>query len=405
MRSLLIGVALLMTGSGLLAPLLGLEATAAGFGTVVTGLMLASYYGGFLIGSVVVPGQIASVGHIRVFAALGSLASGAALLHALVAEPLTWILARLVTGACMAGLFVVVESWLNGLTGPADRGRAMARYMFVLFAGLGLGQVLLTLDIGAFRLIVIASVAVSLAVVPVSLTRAVPPWDDATESVGLRHLIGFVPLAVAASTVSGLMAGAVFGFTAVYGTQVGLSVPQTSLLLTVLVISAAVLQPPLGALSDRLERRRVIAVSALVAGVVAGLAAMLGDAPAFGPLVACTAVAGGLGVGLYALGVAHAGDYLPEHHLVGAGAKLVLVNGAGAMCGPLLSAVLTDWFGPPAFFWLMALTASPLGAYALYRTVRRARAAAQVAFVPAATTLLTPVAATEMAEMAEAADS
>lgn len=402
MRSLLIGVGLLMTGNGLLAPLLGLEATAAGFGTVVTGLMLASYYGGFLIGSVVVPGQIASVGHIRVFAALGSLASGAALVHALVEQPATWILARLVTGACMAGLFVVTESWLNGLGDPADRGRSLARYMFVLFAGLGVGQLLLTLQLAPFRLIVIASVAVSLAVVPVSLTRAVPPWDDESEDVSLRYLVGFVPLAVATATVSGLMAGAVFGFGAVYGSQAGLSVRQISLLLTTVVVAAAVLQPPLGAWSDRTERRRVIGVTALVAGLAAVLAAMLGPTPEFPVLLVCAAVTGGLGVGLYALGVAHAGDYLAGRHVVGAGAKLVLANGAGAMTGPLLAAVLTSWFGPAAFFWLLALTAGPLGAYALYRTVRRARAAQQGSFAPVAATLLTPVAAGEhIAEVGE----
>lgn len=403
-RSLLIGVGMLMVGSGMLGPLLGLEAVAAGFNTIATGMILAAYYAGFVLGSTVVPGQIGRVGHIRVFAALGSLASAAALVHALASEPVTWMVARLLTGTSLAGLFVIAESWLQGLVSDEDRGTIMSRYMFVLYGGLALGQAMLLIDLPTVRLIIIASVLVSVAVVPVSLTRTVPPWSADAERVSLQALLAQVPLAAAATGVSGLLAGGMLGYTAVYGAQVGLSTPRISLLLTTVVITTAALQPPLGVLSDRVDRRTVLALTAIVAGLAAVVAGLLGREPAFLPLVVCAAIVGGGGMTLYGMAAAHAGDYLPAQQMTGAGARLVLVNGIGAMLGPLLSSVLTRIFGPPAFFFLMAAAALPVGSYALYRTRLRARAESPAAFVPVASTLVTPVAGSESAEELVAMD-
>ncbi len=82
---------LLMLGRGLIGVLLGVRAEFEGFSTTTTGVIMASYFVGFLAGSQVTPRIMARVGHIRVFSALTSLVVVAALFHSLWVAPLPWI--------------------------------------------------------------------------------------------------------------------------------------------------------------------------------------------------------------------------------------------------------------------------------------------------------------------------
>ena len=72
--------------------------------------------------------MIHQVGHTRAFSALAAVAASAALLHLLVISPAVWIAARAVTGFCFAGLFIVVESWLNASVTAQTRGQILSLY-------------------------------------------------------------------------------------------------------------------------------------------------------------------------------------------------------------------------------------------------------------------------------------
>ena len=216
--ALFLGMGLLMLGNGLQASLLGIRAGAEGFGTGATGLVMTCYYLGFLAGSILTPKVVKNVGHVRVFSALASLASVAALVHSVFLDPFTWGAMRFVTGFAYAGLYVVAESWLNDRATNETRGSLLSVYMVVLFGGLAGGQLLLNVaDPGGFLLFVLASVLVSLALVPISLTAGPAPEFDAPTPVGLLELYRVSPLGVAGAMGTGLAHGVLFGMGAVYG--------------------------------------------------------------------------------------------------------------------------------------------------------------------------------------------
>ena len=370
---LLAATALLMAGTGLGSSVLGIRSGTEGFSTVATGIILSGYYGGFLAGSLLIPALIERVGHVRVFAGLASLASAAVLVHVVLIDPLGWWLLRLITGLCMAGLFVVTETWLNATATNRSRGQILAAYMIVVTGGLAVGQLLLNVASPAgFTAFILASVLVSLAVVPVALVTVRAPDVPEPVPLSVREATFAAPLGVVGAAASGFAGAAVVGFGAVYAAAAGLSVGQTSVLLFGALVGAVVLQFPMGAVSDRVDRRAVIAGGAIVAGAASVVATLFDASAHFGALVVVTAFAGGISYPLYSLSSAHLNDYLAAGSVVAAGARLVLLNGSGAVAGPLVAALAIEAFDADGFFYVLAFAYACTGGFALYRMTRRA---------------------------------
>ena len=369
--ALLLGVALIMLGNGLHGTLLGVRATLEGFGTGTTGLVLTGYFAGFMAGSRIVPRLLAKVGHVRVFAALASLASGAALLHTLFVSPPSWGLIRLVTGFSIAGLFVVAESWLNDAATNRTRGQLLSVYMIVLMGGMGGGQLLMNLyDPRGFELFVLVSVLISFALIPITLSAGRAPSFEAPESIGVRALFRASPLGVGGAFLIGIAHSVLFAMGPVYATRIGLAVDRLSYFIAAALLGGLVLQWPIGWLSDRFDRRKVIvAVAWVAAGAAAG--AGLGGADSYAVLICLTALLGGTSLPLYSLCGAHTNDHLTPRQMVAASATLVLVSGAGLTLGPSLAALAMGLTGPSGMFWSLAAAHGCVGAYGLYRMVRR----------------------------------
>ncbi|MPY93494.1 MAG: MFS transporter [Acidimicrobiia bacterium] len=368
---LLAGVGLLMAGNGLTSTLLGVRAALEGFRPSVTGLVLAGYYLGFLGGSLAAPAAIRRAGHVRVFAGLASLAAAAVLIHSIRPEPPTWFLVRVVSGLCISALYVVTETWLNGAATNSTRGGLLASYMVVVTGGLLCGQVLFTLaDPGGFAVFVLASVLISLAVVPVALATVSAPDVPPLNPLSLRGLVAVAPLGPAGAALAGFSGAAIVGAGAVYSAEAGLGRVATATLIGSALAGGLALQVPLGRWSDRVDRRLVIAAG----GVVAAGAALA--ASAVGPdrlplLVGLTLVAGGFAFPLYSLSSAHLNDYLDQDRLVAAGARMVLVNGAGSVAGPIVGAAAIGLVGPGALFVALSAAYLTVALFALYRTTRR----------------------------------
>lgn len=368
--ALLTGLALLMVGTGLQGSLLGLRATIEGFSTTTTGVIMSSYYFGFVIGSLRAPAIVARVGHIRAFAALASIASSAVLIHAVAVIPVGWILLRVISGFCMAGLYVIAESWLNDTATNETRGSLLSIYMVVISGGISLGQILLNAaDPAGAALFVITSVLVSLALVPTALSAGSSPRLVQPEPVSTRDLMRAAPLGVIGVGLAGMSAGALYGVGVVYAQLSGLSVAATSVLMFLAILLGTLLQWPIGAISDRLDRRKVIAATSAVAAA----AALVGTTgPSGAVLLLVFSVAGGLSLTMYALFNAHVNDWLEPTHMVGAGSRLLLINGVGAMSGPIVASVAMTVVGPPGFFWMIVIANAAAVVYALWRLTRRA---------------------------------
>ena len=370
--AMFLGLAMMMIGNGLQGTLVGVRATLESFPAVTTGLVMSGYYAGFLAGSTLAPRYLNRVGHVRVFAALAALASAAALAHAVVVEPFTWAMIRFVTGLCYAGLYVVAESWLNERATNETRGQLLGVYVAVMLGGMTVGQLLLNVaDPGGFELFVLASILVSLAVVPILLTAGPAPAIEAPRRVGLRELYAVSPLGVVGTMGTGVSNAVLVGMGAVYAGRMGYTPAEISVFMAAMFGGGVALQWPLGRLSDHFDRRRVITAVTFVAAAAAGLGvAMSGAAPA--AMVVLMGLLGGLSLAMYPLCIAHANDFLEPDQMVAASASLVLVQGVGASFGPLLTGAVMGGIGPVGYFWSLALVHAAIGAFAIHRMAARA---------------------------------
>jgi MFS family permease len=370
--TLLIGMALLMLGAGLQGTLVGLRASLEGFPTLLAGVVLAAYYFGYMGGSLMTPALVSSVGHIRVFAALTSLASVLILLQGVFVAPLPWTLLRIASGFCFAGIYVVAESWLNDRVDNEHRGLLLSLYMLVCYAGLGLGQLLLNLaDPRSTVLFILVSVLISVAMVPMALTASSAPEFSVPVRVRLRDLFRRSPLGVVGVALSGAVSGCLFSLGALYTGGKGFSTLEVSLFMAAAILAACITQLPVGRISDRMDRRQVVATACLLAALGAIGAWWLADISRAGFFL-MVAVYGGMSLTLYSLSLAHVNDQVPAQERVGASSTLILLNGAGAFVAPIVVAAIMEVAGGDTFLPLLAAMHLLLAGYALYRMTRRA---------------------------------
>ncbi|MTI42540.1 putative MFS family arabinose efflux permease [Roseibium hamelinense] len=398
--TLLFGIFLLMVANGLLASLLGVRAESENFSASVIGIIMSGFFAGLLAGSLWTPKGVRVVGHVRVFAAMSAIASGAVLLHSVFVNEALWWTMRFVTGFCYAGVFVVAESWLNDRTPQETRGQVLALYLAVSFAGMGSGQFFLNIasSQGA-DLFILVSVLVSFAVVPLLLRATPQPVTENARPVSLKRLASASPLGVFGVFIAGLANGTLFGMGAVYARSAGFSVSDTSLFMALLILGAAILQWPIGKLSDRIDRRIMITIVTSAAALVCLFASDLTsiDAPVSAALVA---LAGGLSLSIHSLSLAYTNDYLETDEMIGASSGLVLILGAGSVGGPILAGFALGFFGAPGFFLSLVVFHACLALFAVWRMTRRVPVPVedQAPYIPA------PLQATEMAlVVAEAA--
>jgi MFS family permease len=337
----------------------------------VTGIIMSSYYVGYLLGTRIAPPLLRQVGHVRVFAALAAVASAAILLQGSFVQPLVWGLMRLVSGLCLAGIYVVAESWLNDRATRTNRGRLFAVYMLILYVGLGAAQFLLIAwsprTATPFMLV---SVLISLALVPIVLSAQQLPERAAPGRVRFRDLYRNSPLGVVGVTVSGLTSSIVFSMGPVYARLEGLETDGVAVFMGVSILAAVTTQYPVGRLSDRFDRRSVIAgICALATAVAAGIVAFPGIP--YGLLLVLAGVFSGLVLTLYSLSTSHVNDKLEPSQMVAASSALLLLNGTGAALGPVLSGSLMSLYGPRAYFALLGALTGALLLYDLWRKARR----------------------------------
>ncbi|MCY4103427.1 MAG: MFS transporter [bacterium] len=367
-RTLLVGMAFLMVGNGLQASVLGVRAEIEGFGFAVAGAVMAAYFVGFLFGTAVAERFLAAVGHIRVFAALASTASSAAILHAVWVNPATWALLRLVFGLCLAGLYVVVESWLNDMATNADRGRILGGYMVVMMGGLAGGQLLLAGgDPAGFELFVLASVLVSLALVPITLSATTAPPVSVPEPLSLRRLVSVIPTGAVTAFWTGAGHGTLLGLAAIYASSEGLSDGRIAVFTAAAPLGCVVFQWPIGWLSDRVSRRAVIGATA-VAAALAAAGALLTE-PGSAPSLVLMFLFGGFTFPLHSLAVAITADRVAPAQITSATATLVRLTGVGAAIFPAVAGAIMGATGPSTFFVVLAAVHAIIAVYVLYRVV------------------------------------
>jgi MFS family permease len=370
-RSLLLAIFMLMAGGGFMGALVGIRLQDSGRSAILIGLVGTAYFAGLTLSALRVGRIVDRVGHIRAFAAFVALLSASTLTYSVHQNIAVWGLLRFIDGLCLAGVYVCLESWLNARADPTQRGSVLAAYMIALYAGQALGQFLLNLGKASPGLpFVAASILISLAILPIALTRSPSPLIEPAPALPVRRLYAISPLGFVGAGVTGLVLGAFYGLGAVYARRLGLELGATAAFMSAVIAGGVALQWPLGWLSDRFDRRRVIA--AALAGATA-VAALIAAADVRGvALSALGALFGGLSFALYPLCVAHANDHVAADQRIAASGGLVLVYSAGAAVGPLAGALVMSVLGPAGLFAFVAACAGAALAFALWRVSARA---------------------------------
>lgn len=365
--SLLSATAILLLGSGLLGTLLGVRAGIEAFSATITGLIMSGYFVGYVIGSYRCPRIVRRVGHIRTFTAMAAVSAACVIVHGLIVNPYAWWVLRVLTGICMVGMFLVLESWLNEQADHTQRGKVFAAYMSVNLFALGLGQFLFLIygaeELASFALV---SLFLSLALVPVALTRTPEPRPVEVPHLRLRRLISISPLGTAGALFTGLGNGAFWGMGPLFGHDIGLSTAGVASFMAAVILGGAVLQWPIGHFSDRHDRRTVLAVVAMASAAAAVMVVLAARGLVPG-LSAWAILFGGFSFSVYSLAVAHTNDHIGGGEVLEATQGLLLLNGIGAAVGPLLAGVLIEFMGPRSLFAYLAIAYGLLGLFTLYR--------------------------------------
>jgi MFS family permease len=364
---LLLGIGLLLVGIGLQGTFLALRASFEQFSLTMTGLMMSAYFLGFIVGTFLCPRLICGVGHIRAFAAFAAITAAAAIAHGIIIDPWLWTLLRIVTGTCMVGLYMVIESWLNAMAPNEQRGRFFAVYIIITLLAMAAGQYLLLLDdIGGYRLFSLTALLVAMAVVPLALTRINQPLAVTPPSINLGALYRKSPLGVSGTLISGINNGAFWGLGALFAQRIGMAEGGIALFMSLTIIGGALLQWPIGRYSDRYDRRHVLVLVSFTTAIISAFAFLTVDI-SHTLLIAISVAYGGFAFSIYGLSVAHVNDHLETDAMLEASRNLLLLYGAGAALGPTVASFFMQKAGPGSLLLFLASTLLLLGTLGLYR--------------------------------------
>jgi len=371
--ALFFGFAIISTAHGLQGTLLGIRAIVEGFSFVSTGFIVAGYYVGFLAGSILIPILLQRVGHIRVFAALASLASIAILLHCVFLDPISWFFIRILTGISLSGIYVIMESWLNDKSTNKTRGKILSIYMIVTFSFVGLGQFLLNLsDPVKVDLFILVSILLSFSLLPILLSITDAPNFDSPKRLTLKELYILTPLGFVGAFFIGLAHSAIFGYGAVYAVAKGLSTFEISIFMVIVSTFGAILQWPIGYLSDRIDRRIILVGVTLIASCLS----IFIVASSYLSLIVffiVLAFYAGMSLPMHSLAVAHTNDFLQPDEIVAASSSMAILVGIGAIIGPIAASLFMKSIGPDGFFAYLFIVHLLLGLFGLYRMGKRAK--------------------------------
>ncbi|WP_339898985.1 MFS transporter [Paraglaciecola polaris] len=364
MFSLLFSAAILLVGHGLQLTLVPLYAISLGWEADLIGYIGSSYFLGFVLGCLTVPRLVARVGHIRVFTVLVALFTSSLLFIGLVDNFVLWLIARCLIGWGIAGIYMVIESWLNDKTSIEHRGSVLSVYTVISLSAICVGQLLVGFDLGYAGLFMLAAALLVLGIVPVGLTRRAAPHPIPAVSFSFRRLFAVSQVAMVGAFFGGLVTGGFWALGPVIADANQLSAGQVGVFMAVTILGGTALQLPVGRLSDRIDRRYVITGLAVIA-VLTSITAIVLDSRNPQVIYVTMFLLGGLSFPLYSLCLAHANDNT-DLSIMEVGSGVLMMNSVGSILGPLIVSFLLG-YTHMALFIVSGVALSILACWTLYR--------------------------------------
>ena len=388
--ALFIGFAILATAHGFQGNLLGVRAVIEEFNYLAVGALFSGYFLGYFVGAFYCPKLINSVGHIRTFSAFASLASLSALIHVTFVNPYVWIFGRFLTGFSMIAIFIVTESWLNDRATNRNRGQILSLYMIITYVAFATGNLLLNVSSPTkYEPFILISVLFSIALVPILLAKKKPPKFKKTASMNIKELYRISPFGSFAMLCTGFIYSAVLTLASVYAANMNLTIYEISILLTLIVAAGAIFQWPIGYISDRMDRRKVIIASGILA-IIFCILAILFSGTSFSnaftqnltkfnyfsttiektKLFLSITLMAGMTLTFFPIILAYVNDNITKDKFVAAGSGLNIVFGVGAIFGPILCSITMQLLGANGFFVYIILFLTLMVIFGLYRITR-----------------------------------
>ncbi len=374
-RSLLGATAAFMAGNALLGVLLPLRMEEADYPVALIGAIMASYYFGLALGGFKAKHVILRIGHIRAFSTFAALTAATCLAYDFLFNPAAWVALRIVNGFCIAGMTTSIESWLNDRSANETRGRVLGFYMLVFYLAVAVGQTLINVaPVSSSEPLMLSAVLIGLSLLPVALTGLGEPVLRELRSLGVGKLFEASRVGVVGAGVAGILVGSFYAMGVVFARQIGLSVPEAAMFMSVVVVGGLGFQVPIGMLADRFDRRIVMSCILIAVGTFWGLLSMsIANGVPVLPLMIMALMFGGAISSIYPLCVAQTFDRLHRKYYVAASGRLLMVYSIGATIGPLLAATLMSIYGPSSFFIFESTVAVFYAVFVLLSIRRRAR--------------------------------
>jgi MFS family permease len=363
---------LLFLGNGLINVLLPVRMGLDGVDIDTIGTVLSLYYLGMLVGAIYGKNLIKRAGHIRMFSSCVALGAASILLCSLYSDPIVWGAMRVVIGFCNACAFTAMESWFSHSSDRKSRGKVLAIYNAVVLAGLFGGQFLMNAanPIGT-SLFVVAGILLCTATIPIGLSRKSGPTIELVDPMPLEKLYKISPLGVVSCLISGVIYSALFNLLPIFANEFNIIEFQLSLYMGAGIFGALVLQFPVGYMSDRFDRRKVLLIL-LVVSAVAGLANIVfAQQGNFLALFVVTGISCGIVACIYPLSIAEAFDRLRQSEMVAAMGSMILAFSFGGILGPFFASISMTHFGGAALFYFLAVVQLLLAGFVIYRMVVR----------------------------------
>lgn len=356
---------------GMTSTLLGLRGTLEGFSTLTIGVIMSAYFIGYLFGSTRAPKDIRRVGYIRAFGGLGALASITVLVQAVWIDPYVWFFMRFLSGFALSAMFVIAESWLNTMADNKNRGALLSVYMVLLYGGLIVGQLLLGIaDPATFVPFAIIAMLLNLSLIPILASVTVEPTTTEVKKVSFRFLLEQAPLGIAATFIIQACSAMFYGVGPVYAIHLGLSVPQVTVFMAAFISGGLLAQPPIGMLSDRYDRRAVLASCAASSAIISLLLSQVGGQYPW-LIYLGMAMLGASLLPIYSLAIAHTNDFLERDQMLGATGTIIKIAGVGSIIGAPTVAAMMQFGAISYFFILISALSAFVAMYAMYRIGQR----------------------------------
>lgn len=348
----LLGIFIILNGTGAIGTFVPLAVDQGGQNSLQIGVITSFYYFGMMLGAFKNASLIIRVGHIRAYAAMGALITVIVLLMGLDYNFWLWCFCRMAMGYCLAGLFIVVESWILNAGTPETRGSFLSLYMIALYSATGTGQFLLTVteSHSVLYFFICAGMLAAASIVPLAVMKGAHPAIEKPSALPFRKLFRISPSGLLSCGFAGMIYGVVLGFVPLYLKVTLPDISDTAFVMFLILVGGVLLQFPIGWISDHFDRRKMLVILCLLLIAISLIIIIMDVIPKY-ILYGLMFALGGISFSLYPVSMSHTCDPLKPEDIVTATQGLMLSFSLGAVSGPLLAPLFGDMFGYEGIYY------------------------------------------------------